>query len=89
MSDQLKEFSTGGLHGGVVRVGVEGTGSYSAGLARYLTAAPRRQLGQRPRVKLPQFPNLVTAPLSASGCCWWPTARLPRPAPRPLTRSTL
>ena len=104
-----------GTHGHLLRVGVEGTGSYGAGLARYLMAAgievvevnrPNRQLrrqrgGKTDSVdaeaaaraaasgKLPQFPNLVTARLSAYGCCWWPAARLPRPAPRPLTRSIL
>ena len=45
-----------GSHGRVVRVGIEGTGSYGAGLARYLTEAgvevtevnrPNRQLRRR------------------------------------------
>ena len=111
--EQLEDWLR--LQGRVSRVGVEGTGSYGAGLARYLTAVgvevvevmrPNRQLRRQrggktdsvdaeaaaraaASVKLGVFLNLVWAPSSAYGCCWWPAVRLPRPAPRPLTRYIL
>ncbi len=102
--------------GRLVRVGVEGTGSYGAGLARYLSGAgvevvevnrPNRQLRRRRGGKSDSVDAEAAARAAASGqatavpksgvgpvrvpayAAWWLAARLPRPAPRPPTRSIL
>ena len=90
--------------GVIQRFGVEGTGSYAAGLARWLQARghqvvevtrPNRQTRRRQGKSDPVDAEAAAratlaglGPWRCCGCCGWPAARPSRPAASPSSSST-
>ena len=83
-----------GTHGHLLRVGVEGYGAgdlMAAGIEVVEVNRPNRQLRRQRGGKTDSVavPKSGDGPVECIRCCWWPAVRLPRPAPRPLTRYIL
>ncbi len=95
---ELAEWLRG--FGELIKVGVEGTGAYGAGLARSLRRSgvavvevdrPSRQARRKQGKSDPPRagrlrPRPATGRSRRSGCCWWPAAQASGLAPRPSSR---